>query len=101
MVTWKKRTDANQAKIVGDLRKIQGYSVATGYDDIIVGFNGITLWCEVKNANKISKKTKELLESAKRDSQIRLDDTFTGARIYVTKASDVTDWYSKNTQQNE
>ena len=49
------RTDANQADIVADLRRIPGCSVAVtsslgkGYPDILVGFRGLNFWIELKN----------------------------------------------------
>ena len=52
-----KRTDANQTKIVTDLRRI-GFSVAItsslgkGFPDLVVGKNGINYLFEIKDADK-------------------------------------------------
>jgi hypothetical protein len=89
----KKKIDSNQPIIVKELLSIPGMSVAVGYDDIICGFNGRTVWVEVKTEDCYSKKTGELLESCKKDSQKLLDKTFTGARIYACCAEDILKWF--------
>jgi hypothetical protein len=72
------KIDANQPAIVKALRNIPGVTVQTGMDDLLVGYNGFTYWFELKEPEKVSKKTGELLESAIKPSQIKLRDTWKG-----------------------
>ena len=79
------KVDGNQSQIVSELRQA-GFSVATGYDDIIVGRAGITLWCEIKNPA-----VRHTIE----ESQKELDKWFRGARIYVFETEDVLEWFKE------
>jgi hypothetical protein len=72
------KIDANQPAIVKALRKIPGVTVQTGMDDLLVGYKGFTYWFEIKEPEKVSKKTGEILESAIKPSQVKLRDTWTG-----------------------
>lgn len=95
MSKWRKaaKNDTNQKTIVEELKAIPGFSVVTGMDDILVGFQGKTLWVEIKNEFKYSKKTGKILESAKQKSQKKLDITWTGARIYARSSKDILEWF--------
>ena len=73
-----KNTDANKRLMVRALRKIKGISVAVDHDDILLGYKGFTYWYEVKNPNTVSKKTGEIRESAIKESQKKLRDTWKG-----------------------
>jgi hypothetical protein len=77
---WRKaaKIDANQPAIVKALRAIPGVTVQLGMDDILVGYNGITYWFEIKEPEKVSKKTGKILDSAIKPSQMKLLDTWTG-----------------------
>jgi hypothetical protein len=79
-----KKIDASQPEIVKALRAIHGVSVELDKDDILCGYRGRNYWFEIKSADAISKKTGKVLESAKKDSQKRLDETWTGQRAYVS-----------------
>jgi len=73
------KVDFNQAEIVKQLRNIPGVSVELSHDDILVGFFGKTYWYEIKNPElACSKKTGDVLESAIKEDQKRIRDTFTG-----------------------
>ncbi len=87
------RTDANQTQVVKALRQIPGVSVSTGHDDLLVGYRGVTLWVEVKRAECYDRKTGALKERFKKPSQVALDATWTGARIYAKSAEDVLRWF--------
>lgn len=63
------RVDGNQGEIVKALQKIPGVSVATGHDDILVGFRGHTYWFEIK----VPEKRKRL-----QPAQTRLKERWTG-----------------------
>ena len=80
MSKWRKaaKIDANQPAIVKALRNIPGVTVQTGMDDLLVGYKGFTYWFEIKEPEKVSKKTGELLESAIKPSQKKLRDTWKG-----------------------
>lgn len=93
----KAKVDANQQKIIKDLRKLPGVSTEVGYNDLLVGFMGITFWYELKNPDKISKKTKKLIKSAKTDTQKDLDKTWTGHRKYVTTFEEILADITKHT----
>jgi len=82
------RIDSNQPDIVKDLRKM-GYSVETGYDDILVGANGKTHWIEVKHPDTRSKKTGLIRQSEKKASQIRLEAEFKGSYAIVTSLDEI------------
>jgi hypothetical protein len=71
------RVDSNQPKIVEELRKIPGVTVELNHDDILVGYEGRTGWFEIKNENTVGKDGK-IRESAIKDDQKRIRDTFTG-----------------------
>ena len=80
MSKWRKaaKIDANQPAIVKALRAIPGVTVQLGMDDILVGYKGITYWFEIKEPEKVSKKTGKILDSAIKPSQMKLLDTWTG-----------------------
>ena len=71
------RTDDNEKTIVKELRKL-GYKVETGHDDILVAANGVNYWYEIKQEKHVSKKTGKINESAKKDSQKRLEKEWGG-----------------------
>lgn len=72
------KIDANQPQIVEQLRKL-GYSVETGKDDILVGYQGKTFWFELKDPEKaLSKKTGEILDSQIKPSQKKLNTEWKG-----------------------
>lgn len=57
------KVDANQPAIVKALRAIPGVEVQTGHDDILVGYQGVTRWYEIKNRdgkNKLQDGQKDL-----------------------------------------
>jgi hypothetical protein len=83
------KIDANQPDIVDKLRKA-GYSVEVNHDDILVGFQGRTFWYEIKEPEKaLSKKTGEILESVKKDSQKRLEKEWKGHYRIVSSLEDI------------
>jgi len=73
-----KKIDNNQPGIVAALRKLPGITVALDHDDILVGYKGSTYWIEIKQEDAVSKKSGKILESAIKDSQKRLRDTWKG-----------------------
>lgn len=81
------KVDSNQADIVKALRKIA--SVELGHDDILVGYKGRTYWFEIKNADAVSKKTGKILESAKKEGQIRLENEFKGHYRIVSSLEEI------------
>ena len=85
----KAKVDSNQVQIVEDLRKL-GFSVQPGHDDILVGRAGKTYWFELKNPECRSKKTGEILQSAKKkDSQIKLEQEWRGHYKLVTSLDEI------------
>tara|TARA_R110000822_G_C15338773_1_gene495904 strand:- start:26015 stop:26308 length:294 start_codon:yes stop_codon:yes gene_type:complete len=71
------RADANQPKIVSQLRKM-GYSVMTGHDDIFIGHNGKNYWIEIKDPEKTLLKDGTWKAGALKDSQIKLLEEWQG-----------------------
>lgn len=88
MPKYKKKVDSNQSEIVNKLREV-GFSVEVDHDDILVGWVGFNFWYELKSKDALSKKTGEVLESSKRDSQKTLDKTWKGHRKYVSSFQEI------------
>ena len=82
------KCDSNQPQIVKDLRKM-GYSVQTEVNDILVGHLGKTYWFEIKAPSCRSKKTGEILQSAKKKSQITLEAEWRGHYKLVTSLDEI------------
>ena len=82
------KCDTNQPQIVKDLRKL-GFSVETGVNDILVGRCGKTYWFEIKTPDCRSKKTGEILQSAKKKSQITLEAEWRGHYKLVTSLDEI------------
>jgi hypothetical protein len=80
--------DKNQTDIVADLRDL-GFSVETGHDDILVGYEGLTRWYEVKSDRAVSKKTGKVYEHEKKKSQIRLENEFKGHYKIVSSLAEI------------
>jgi hypothetical protein len=72
------KIDSNQAEIVRALRSIPGVMVEVGHDDILVGRSGLTYWLEIKEPSTVSPVTGLIRESAKKDSQKRLEKEWAG-----------------------
>ena len=83
------KIDNNQNEIVKALRKMHGVSVKVGMDDILVGFNGKNYWYELKSASTVSKKTGGVRESAKKKSQIKLEESWTGQYTIVSSLDEI------------
>lgn len=83
------RIDNNQAQIIKGLNKIPGVTVCPDHDDIIVGFKGRTHWYEIKNPETALKKDGTFCKNAIRDSQIKLENEFTGHYKIVTCLDDI------------
>lgn len=78
-----KKTDANQAKIVKELRDL-GYSVELDHDDLLVAKDGRMVWVEVKNPdgrNRLQKKQKDLLEN------------WPGPYLIARSTQDIVEWF--------
>lgn len=83
--------DANQAKIVADLRKIPGVSIEIDHDDIIVGFRGCTYWFEIKDPESTLTKKGKVRKGKILDSQKRIMEQFTGHYAIVWSLEDILD----------
>ena len=68
--------DKNQKDIVEALRAL-GCSVQTDVDDILVGFQGLTFWYELKSENAV-KKDGSISEKAIKPGQKTIRDTWRG-----------------------
>lgn len=66
------KIDANQPEIVKALRKIPAVSVQVGMDDILVGYQGLSYWFEIKEPECVSTVTGEVQPSKIKDSQHKL-----------------------------
>jgi len=83
------RIDKNQPQIVADLEKL-GFTVELNHDDILVGKHGITYWYEIKDPETTrSKKTGKILNSAKKDSQIKLEKEWRGHYKIVSSLEEI------------
>ncbi len=83
------KIDTNQKDIVETLRSIPGVSVELDHDDILVGYKDVTRWYEIKPPDCLSKKDGQILESKKKKSQKKLDETWTGHRCYITSIDQI------------
>jgi hypothetical protein len=72
------RTDENQQKLVKQLRSIPGVTVQTGVDDILIGCDGKNYWIELKDPEKVLKKTGDLKAGTMKKSQIKLKQEWKG-----------------------
>ena len=70
------KVDSNQKQIVKDLRKL-GFSVLPGHDDILIGYQGLTVWVEIKSPDTIGKDG-EIKQSKIRESQKKLASEWRG-----------------------
>lgn len=84
----KDKVDINQPEIVKSLRAL-GYSVELDHDDILVGKHGRTYWYEIKSEDAVSKKTGKVLQSAKKDHQIKLEATYQGHYKIVSSLDEI------------
>jgi hypothetical protein len=95
MSKWRRaaKVDEAQAEIVAFLRAMPGVTVQTGVDDILVGrrVNGEprTFWFEIKSQSAVSKKTGQVLESAKKASQKRLEAEWSGHYQVVSSIGEI------------
>jgi len=72
------KVDGNQQEIVKKLRSIPGVTVQTGVDDILVGRNGLNYWIELKDPEKVLKKTGDLKAGTLKKSQAKLKAEWKG-----------------------
>jgi hypothetical protein len=94
------KVDSNQPKIVQELRDL-GFSVETNHDDILCGKFGITGWYEIKNPEYAeSKKTGKVLESAKKDSQKKLDKEWKGHRKTIFTTEEIVNDFNRMINDN-
>ena len=89
----KNRKDNNENEIVKTLLSIPGFSVELNHGDILCGFRGVTLWCEIKADSAVSKRTGKILESQVRKKQKRIRETFTGAYMVTNKVEDILSFF--------
>lgn len=83
-----KKIDANQPEIVKSLRNL-GVSVELDKDDILCGWMGKTYWFEIKNPDCVSRKTGKILDSAKKDHQIELENDWEGHYKIVSSIDEI------------
>jgi len=82
------KVDANQKKIVQELRKIPGVSVELDHNDILVGFRDKTYWFEIKNPNRY-RKDGTPKKNAYQESQLKLQKEFNGHYSIVTTSKEI------------
>lgn len=96
------RTDENEKDIVQDLRDL-GYTVETGHDDIIVGDNrsgiAFNFWFEIKKPEHVSKRTGKINESAKKDTQKKLEKEWKGQYKIVSTTDEILEIIKRQTLQ--
>ena len=74
------KTDRNQKEIVRILRRIPNLSVRTGVDDILIGYQNVNYWIEIKSPDEIAKGTGKPVnrKSETKDKQDKLLATWPG-----------------------
>ncbi len=85
------KIDNNQNAIVNKLRKMSRISVAVGHDDIIVGYNLMSFWFEIKTPDQVSKRTGQIKDSALKPSQKQLRRDFKGHYSIVWSIEQILD----------
>jgi hypothetical protein len=83
------KIDSNQPDIVAALRSIPGVAVEVGHDDLLIGRNGLTYWFEIKEPSTVSPVTGLIRESAKKDSQKRLEKEWAGHYRIVSSLAEI------------
>ena len=83
------KIDRNQKAIVEWLRTVPGVTVATGHDDIIVGFRGQNYWLEIKAPDAISTKTGKARPSSLKPSQKKLLEEWLGQYSVVSTLDEI------------
>lgn len=84
------KIDANQPEIVKRLREIPGMTVEVGYNDILIGYEGLTFWREIKDESKCLKDG-SIPERIIKPDQKRIRDTFTGDYAIVCNFNQIID----------
>ncbi len=84
-----RKIDKSQQGIVGTLRSYPNITVELDHDDILVGYNLQNYWFELKSKDKVSKKTGQILQSAKKPSQKRLERTWMGQYSIVSTVEEI------------
>ena len=82
------RIDENQPYIVEELRKIQGVTVELDCNDIIVGYQGVNFWFEIKDPAKLTKDGRLPLAQMKQ-SQIDLLRDWKGQYSIVSDIDEI------------
>jgi hypothetical protein len=85
-----KNTDKNEKEIVKALRQINGVTVETDKDDIIVGYKKRSYWFEIKNPNEIKKNGDPFKRKGKTyEKQMKLKKEFTGHYSIVSNIDQI------------
>jgi len=82
------KIDANQKDIVKSLRQIPNVTISVGHDDILVGYNGVTYWFEIKRPEVIGKDG-VVRPSKIRDSEKKLLETWKGHYAVVSSFDEI------------
>ena len=72
------KIDKNQPEIVKALRALQGVTVALNHDDILVGYQGVNYWYEIKDPEKLFKKDGSFAIGQIKPSQTKLASEWKG-----------------------
>ncbi len=80
MSKWRQaaKIDANQPEIIKSLRKMPGVTVQLSMDDILVGYNGVTYWYEIKDPAKLFNKDSTFRKGEIKESQVKLLENWKG-----------------------
>lgn len=74
----KDKIDANQPDIVKKLREIDGVTVELGMDDILIGYEGVNYWIEIKDPERSQNKAGHFKKGEIKPHQAWLDENWTG-----------------------
>jgi len=83
------KIDINQPQIVKGLRSIPGVTVELNHDDLLVGYQGVTRWYEIKSELAVSRKTGKVLESGIKPSQKKLRAEWKGHYKIVASINEI------------
>lgn len=90
------KIDKNQPEIVKQLRSIPGVTVQPSMDDILVGYLGKNFWFELKEPDTVSKKTGLIRESAIKESQKKLRESWKGHYSIVSSIEEILEQINKS-----
>lgn len=90
------KPDKNEADIINKLSDIPGIKVYSKYNDLIIGYEKVTVWVEIKNPETACNKDGSYNSKAFTDKQKKIKQEFTGCRIIAKSFNEVVEGMAKH-----